>query len=119
MEITKVGKSFGMYTAKLSFAELEALAAILAGDAGQHQVIADEMRASVNWHLANALPGPGEDPEEFKARKDAADPEGRGSDQVPAEDFEHEAHGGEVATHGGEDDELAAMRRALVKPPTA
>jgi hypothetical protein len=68
MKIDKVNGTFNTYKLEVSFGELTAVANALEDTVGAP--VADEMRAGIRWYLDH-LPGPGEDKEEFKAKKEA------------------------------------------------
>lgn len=73
MELKKATDTYDVYTAKLSYLELKALADALR--AGGEGAVADELRRSIEWHV-DRLPGPGEEADKKKKGGD----EGEGDD---------------------------------------
>lgn len=69
MQIKKRDGTFNMYSLELSFGELVATMSAL-DDVTSGGPVVDEMVAGLKWYLDN-LPGPGEDKEDFKAKKEA------------------------------------------------
>jgi hypothetical protein len=86
--------SFNAYSVELSYGQLIAIRNALEKD--HSEVMGDEIYSELNYWLQN-IPGPGEDPEDFKAERDAAkktkDEAGEETDgeHAPATDTELEA----------------------------
>jgi hypothetical protein len=126
MKIKKQESSFNTYTLEVSFGELVAIQRGLEFT-DEVDPIVDEMREGISWYMNN-LPGPGEDREEFKAKKDAEkelqepqDP-GQNDGEAPAlpsekggQDFEPGSDGGEPVTAGPSMD----ADEILPEPPSA
>lgn len=66
MEFKKVKDSYNTYTCKMSFGQLVAIRNALEKD--HADPVSDEIYAEINYYLNN-LPGPGEDPDDFKEEK--------------------------------------------------
>ena len=69
MEIKKVKNSYNDYELRISWGQLNAIFQALEKD--HVGPLEDELWAGLSWYIANALPGPGEDEEEYKQAKDA------------------------------------------------
>ncbi len=90
MELKKVKGTFCDYTISCSWGQLNAIFQALEQD--HADVMKDEMLAELSYYLQNTA-GPGEDPEEYKAAKDAEkqsqdageEPQGRDQDLVGQE----------------------------------
>lgn len=68
MKVTKKAGDFNTYSLEVSFGELKAIEFGL--QAGPKTPEIDEMTSAIAWYLDNEVPGPGEDKEEFKKRKE-------------------------------------------------
>ncbi len=84
MELKKVKDTYNTYSVKLSFGQLVAIRDALKKD--HSDPLSDEVLAEIEYYLNN-LPGPGEDPEDYKEEKRSGE-EGKKADREEARDTE-------------------------------
>jgi len=122
MKIDKVNNTFNTYKLELSFGELTAIVNALEDVHGPEPIV-DEMKEGIRWYLDH-LPGPGEDREEFKAKKDAEKDGGLengepgeppSAETISPADLALPSEKGAEMEPGKKDDELDGV---LAAPPT-
>jgi hypothetical protein len=89
MELKKANDTYDVYTAKLSYLEMIAIAdALRSGGTGP---VADELRRSFEWHI-DRVPGPGEDKKDLEKKEE----EGGEGDGLPPDDLPPAPAGGDT-----------------------
>lgn len=77
MKISKK-RGYSVYSAELSYAELIAIQAACAKDPNP---VSDEMGKTIEWYVANDLPGPGEEEKPSEADANPEGDEGEGGEE--------------------------------------
>jgi hypothetical protein len=124
MKIDKLNNTYDFYKLEVSFGELAAMLNAFEAQSGQGPVH-DDMQAAIRWYM-DRIPGPGEDKEEFKQKKDAEKELNAGTEggleqasnsdlALPAEKSGPPMEPG--SEHGGMEDVGKEADKVLPKPP--